>query len=35
MEFVIVIVALIAFVGFRQWMNHQRRILIHRNALAR
>jgi hypothetical protein len=34
MEFVIVIVALIAFVGFRQWMKHQRRILIHRERLS-
>jgi hypothetical protein len=34
MEIVIVIVAVIAFVGFRQWMNNQRRVMIHRERLA-
>ncbi len=34
MEIVIVIVALIAFVGFRQWLKHQRRVMIHRERLA-
>ena len=33
MEIVIVVVALIAFVGFRQWLNHQRRVMIHRERL--
>jgi hypothetical protein len=30
----IVIVAFIAFVGFRQWLQHQRRMMIHRERLA-
>jgi hypothetical protein len=34
MEVAIVIVAFIAFVGFRQWLQHQRRMLIHRERLA-
>ena len=34
MEIAIVIVAFIAFVGFRQWLQHQRRMLIHRERLA-
>lgn len=34
MEIVIVIVALIAFAGFRQWLKHQRRVMIHRERLA-
>lgn len=34
MEIAIVIVALIAFVGFRQWLKHQRRAMIHRERLA-
>ena len=34
MEIVIVIVALIAFAGFRQWLKHQRRAMIHRERLA-
>lgn len=34
MEIVTVIVALIAFVGFRQWLRHQRRAMIHRERLA-
>jgi len=29
----IVIVALIALVGFRQWLQHQRRVMIHRERL--
>ena len=34
MEVAIVMVALIAFMGFRQWLRHQRRIMIHRERLA-
>lgn len=34
MEIVIVIVALIAFAGFRQWLKQQRRAMIHRERLA-
>ena len=34
MEVVIVIVALIGFMGFRQWLRHHRRIMIHRERLA-
>jgi len=34
MEVTIVIVALIAFVGFRHWLNHQRRVMIHRERLT-
>ena len=34
MEIVIVIVTLIAFAGFRQWLKHQRRAMIHRERLA-
>ena len=34
MEVVIVVVAFIAFVGFRQWLNHQRRVIIHRERLV-
>lgn len=34
MELAIVVVALIAFAGFRQWMKHQRRILVHRERLS-
>lgn len=34
MEIVIVIVALIAFAGFRQWLKHQRRVMIHRERIA-
>jgi hypothetical protein len=30
----IVIVAFIALVGFRQWLQHQRRMMIHRERLA-
>lgn len=34
MEVAIVIVALIAYLGFRQWLAHGRRVLIHRERLA-
>ena len=34
MEIVIVIVALTAFAGFRQWLKHQRRAMIHRERLV-
>jgi hypothetical protein len=34
MEIAIVIVALIAFVGFRQWLQYQRRAMIHRERLT-
>ena len=34
MEITLVIVALFAFVGFRQWLNNQRRVMIHRERLA-
>jgi hypothetical protein len=34
MEVAIVIVALIAFAGFRLWLKHQRRVMIHRERLA-
>ena len=34
MEVAIVIVALIAFLGFRQWLQHNRRLMIHRERLA-
>jgi small-conductance mechanosensitive channel len=34
LETSIVVVALIAFVAFRQWMQHQRRVLIHKERLA-
>jgi uncharacterized membrane protein YdjX (TVP38/TMEM64 family) len=33
MEVAIVIVALIAFVGFREWLKHHRRLMIHRERL--
>ena len=33
MEVAIVMVALIAFVGFRQWLQHQRRVMVHRERL--
>lgn len=33
MEVAVVIVALIAFVGFRQWLQHQRRMMIHQERL--
>jgi len=32
--FVIVIVALIAYIGFQQWLRHSRRMMIHRERLA-
>jgi hypothetical protein len=34
MEVAIVIVAFIAFVGFRQWLQHQRRMMIHQERLT-
>lgn len=34
MEVAVVIVALIVFAGFRQWLKHQRRVMIHRERLA-
>ncbi|HUJ31357.1 MAG TPA: hypothetical protein VLY23_08765 [Candidatus Acidoferrum sp.] len=34
MEVAIVIVALIAFAGFRQWLQHDRRLMVHRERLA-
>jgi hypothetical protein len=34
MEVVLVIVALIGFMGFRQWLRHHRRIMVHRERLA-
>ncbi len=34
MDIAIVIVAFIAFVGFRQWLQHQRRTMIHQERLA-
>jgi Tfp pilus assembly protein PilX len=34
MEIVIVIVAFIAVAGFRQWLQHHRRAMIHRERLA-
>jgi len=34
MEVVLVIVALIGFMGFRLWLRHHRRIMIHRERLA-
>ena len=33
MEVAIVMVALIAYVGFRQWLQHQRRVMVHRERL--
>jgi hypothetical protein len=34
MELAIIVVALIAFLGFRQWLKHQRRAMIHRERLT-
>ena len=34
MEVAIVVVALIVYLGFRQWLRHHRRVLIHRERLA-
>ncbi|MBI1788160.1 MAG: hypothetical protein HYR60_11495 [Acidobacteria bacterium] len=34
MEIAIVIVALLALFGFRQWLRHQRRVLVHKERLA-
>ena len=33
MEFAVTVVALVAFIAFRQWLNHQRRVMIHRERL--
>jgi hypothetical protein len=33
METAITVIALAAFLGFRQWLNHQRRVMIHRERL--
>jgi hypothetical protein len=30
----IVLVAIIAYIGFMQWLNHQRRVMVHRERLA-
>jgi hypothetical protein len=34
MEATIVAVALIAYIGFRQWLQHQRRMMLHRERLV-
>ena len=34
MEFAIIVVAVIAYFAFRQWILHHRRVLIHRERLA-
>jgi hypothetical protein len=34
MEIALVIVAVIAYLGFREWLRHQRRALIHQERLA-
>ena len=34
MEVALVIVAVIAYLGFREWLRHQRRALIHKERLA-
>jgi hypothetical protein len=34
MEVALVIIAVIAYLGFREWLRHQRRTLIHRERLA-
>jgi Domain of unknown function (DUF6249) len=34
MEVAVVVVALLAFFGFRQWLQHQRRLLAHRERIA-
>ena len=34
MEIAIIIVALIAFLGLRLWLQHQRRIIIHKERIA-
>ena len=30
----VIVIALIVYVGFQQWLRHQRRVLIHRERLA-
>lgn len=34
MEVALVVVALIAYMGFRQWLKHHRRVMIHRERLV-
>ena len=34
MEVALVVVAVIAYLGFREWLRHQRRALIHKERLA-
>jgi len=34
MEVTIVICAILAFVAFRQWLRHQRRVMVHRERIA-
>ena len=34
MEFVIIVVAMIALIGFKLWLQHRRRLLIHRERLT-
>jgi hypothetical protein len=34
MEFALISVALIAYIGFRQWLRHDRRTMIHHERLA-
>ena len=34
MEFAIIVVAVIALIGFRLWLQHRRRLLIHRERLT-
>lgn len=34
MEFALVVFAVLTFIAFRQWLRHQRRVLIHKERLA-
>lgn len=34
MEYVLALAVMIGYIGFRQWISHQRRVLIHRERLA-
>jgi hypothetical protein len=34
MEFTVIVVALIGYLAFRQWMQHHRRIMVHRERAA-
>jgi hypothetical protein len=34
MEVAVVVVALIAYMGFREWLRHNRRSMIHRERLS-